>query len=162
MANKNSFTREEWQDLQWAVMLAGSYVTGSDYPGLWDSFKEAAGGSRFLTGMQVSENELVAELARDQARKRPPDIANRADLASDAALARIRNAAALVAERAPEDLEDFRFLLVGLAKAVAQEVDGISEKESTAVERVRQAAWGESADPRSPASNSEDGVSESE
>jgi hypothetical protein len=143
MANKKSFTEEEWKDLQWAVMLAGSYVTGSDYPGFWNSFKEAAGGSRFLTGMQASENELVADLSKDQARKRPPDISDRAGLASDTALGRIRNAAALIAERAPEDLADFRFLLVGLAKAVAQEVEGTSEKEAEAVERVRQAAFGE-------------------
>ena len=52
MSNKDSFSKEEWQDLQWAVMLAGSHVSASDYPGLWDSFKEAAGGSRFLTGMK--------------------------------------------------------------------------------------------------------------
>ena len=66
MSNKDSFSKEEWQDLQWAVMLAGSHVSASDYPGLWDSFKEAAGGSRFLTGMQVSDNELVAQLCKDQ------------------------------------------------------------------------------------------------
>lgn len=159
MANKDSFTTEEWQDLQWAVMLAGSYVTGSDYPGFWDSFKEAAGGSRFLTGMQVSDNELVAGLAKDQARKRPPDITDRAGLASETALARIRNAAALIAERAPEDLEDFRFLLVGLAKAVALEVDGVSEKESAAVERVRQAAFGESGADDTPAHDPDAGGS---
>ncbi len=146
MASKDSFSKEEWQDLQWAVMLAGSHVTGSDYPGLLKSFKEAAGGSRFLTGMQVSDNELVAELAKDQARKRPPDIADRAGLASDAAVQRIRDAVALVAERAPEDLEDFRWMLLGAAKSVAQEVDGISEAESEAVERVRQAAWGDAAE----------------
>ena len=142
MANKISFTKEEWQDLQWAVMLAGSHVSGSDYPGLWDSFKEAAGGSRFLTGMQLSDNELIAQLCKDQARKRPPDVKGRADLAGEVTLNRIRDAAKLVAERAPEDLEDFRLLLVGVAKAVAQEVDGISDAESEAVERVKQAAWG--------------------
>ena len=109
---------------------------------MWDSFKEAAGGSRFLTGMQVSDNELVAQLCKDQARKRPPDVKGRDDLAGEVTLTRIRKAAALVAERAPEDLEDFRFLLVGAAKAVAQEVNGVSDAESEAVERVRQAAAG--------------------
>ena len=140
MSNKDSFSKEEWQDLQWAVMLAGSHVSASDYPGLWDSFKEAAGGSRFLTGMQVSDNELVAQLCKDQARKRPPDVKSRDDLAGEVTLNRIRDAAALVAERAPEDLEDFRFLLVGAARVVAQEVNGISEAESQAVERVKKAA----------------------
>lgn len=146
MANKDSFTKEEWQDLQWAVMLAGSHVSASDWPGLLDSFQEAAGGSRFLTGMQSSDNELIAALCKDQARKRPPDISDRAGLAGDVAIGRIRDAAALVAERAPEDLEDFRLLLVGAAKAVAQEVDGVSDKESEAVERVRQAVYGSGAE----------------
>ena len=67
---------------------------------------------------------------------------SRDDLAGEVTLNRIRDAAALVAERAPEDLEDFRFLLVGAAKAVAQEVNGISEAESEAVERVKKAAGG--------------------
>ena len=66
----------------------------------------------------------------------------RDDLAGEVTLDRIRDAATLVAERAPEDLEDFRFLLVGVARVVAQEVNGISEAESEAVERVKKAAGG--------------------
>jgi hypothetical protein len=146
MGSKASFTDEEWQDLQWAVMLAGSHITASDWPGLWKSFKEAAGGSRFLTLMQGSDNQLVKDLASDQARKRPPEIKDRAGLAGDLAIARIRDAVAIVAARAPEDLEDFKLLLTNVAQAMAEEVDGVSPKEAEAVARVR-AALDSPADP---------------
>lgn len=139
MAAKETFTDDEWADLQWALMLAGSHVTASDYPGLWKGFKEAAGGSRFLMGMQASDSELVAALCRDQARKRPPDIIDRDGLASDLSLDRIRAATSLVKEKAPDDLESFQWLLTGLAVAVAEEVDGTSPPESAAIRRVRAA-----------------------
>ena len=118
MGSKATFTEDEWHDLQWALMLAGSHITASDWPGLWRSFKEASGGSRFLTTMQSSDNQLVADLANDQARKRPPDIEDRAGLASDVAIERIRNAVQIIAAKAPEDLEDFTSLLRSLAQAI--------------------------------------------
>lgn len=142
MASKATFTNEDWMDLQWAVMLAGSHITASDWPGLWKSFKEAAGGSRFLTAMQSNDNQLVADLAADQARKRPPEITGRADLAGDAAIERIRAAVAIVQAKAPEDLEDFKLLLTNVATAMAEEVDGVSESEAEAIARVRAALDG--------------------
>ena len=145
MASKATFTDEEWHDLQWAVMLAGSHITASDWPGLWKSFKEAAGGSRFLTAMQSSDSQLVADLARDQARERPPGFEGRADLASDLAIERIRDAVAIVAAKAPEDVEDFRLLLRSVARAMAEEVDGVSEKEAEAIARVDDALAGDDA-----------------
>lgn len=137
VGSRATFTDEEWADLQWAVMIAGSHIAASDYPGIWNGFKMAAGGTRFLLRMQSSDNQLVADLATDQARKPPPDVRGRAGLASDAAIERIRLAASLVAEKAPEDLEDFTFLLTNVAQAMAEEVDGVSEKESEAIDRVR-------------------------
>lgn len=139
MANRETFTDDEWADLQWALMLAGSHVTASDYPGLWKGVKEAAGGSRFLMAMQSNDNDLVAALSNDQARERPPDIKDREGLASEGALDRIRRAAATVSDKAPEDLERFQWLLVGLAETVAAEVDETSEPESKAISRVREA-----------------------
>lgn len=139
MASKESFTEDEWKVLQWAVMDAGSHITASDYPGLLKSFKEAAGGSRYLTGLQSSDNALVRDLARDQARVRDPRTENRADLASDAVLDRIREAVALVEAKDPADVEDFKYMILGLAKMVAQEVDGTSEGEAEAVTRIEDA-----------------------
>ena len=139
MATRETFTDEEWKDLQWALMLAGSHISASDWPGWWKSVKEAAGGSRFLTAMQSSDNALVATLTSDQARRRPPDVSDRTTLAGEPTLARIRAATALVREKAPEDLEDFRQLLLGVAQVVADEVDGTSEEEARALERVKHA-----------------------
>lgn len=139
MGSKATFTDEEWQDLQWALMLAGSHITASDWPGLWKSFKVAAGGSRFLTMMQGTDNPLIADLTKDQARKRPPDISDRAGLQSEAAIERIHQAAVLVSRKAPEDLADFQALLVAVAETMADEVDGTSAKEQEAIDRVKAA-----------------------
>lgn len=139
MGSKASFTESEWHDLQWALMLAGSHVTASDWPGLWGGFKTAAAGSRLLSMMQSSDNQLVADLAKDQARKRPPDIKDRAGLASDVAIERIRAATQLVATKAPEDLDDWKNLLESVAEVMAEEVDGVSPKETEAIARVKAA-----------------------
>lgn len=139
MGSKQSFTKDEWEQLQWALMVAGSHITASDWPGLFKSFKVAAGGSHFLTMMQSSDNQLVADLAKDQARKRPPDIADRSGLASDVAIDYIRRGAHLVQEKAPEDLADFKLLLTSVATAMAEAVDGVSEKETEAISRVESA-----------------------
>lgn len=70
--------------------------------GSLEGFKEAAGGSRFLMAMQSDDNELMAALSKEQARKRPPDIEDREGLASERALDRIRQAAGIDGDKAPE------------------------------------------------------------
>jgi mannose/fructose/N-acetylgalactosamine-specific phosphotransferase system component IID len=49
---------------------------------------------------------------------------------------------AIVAAKAPEHLEAFKAMVLGVAKAMAEEVDGTSEKESAAIERIRGALDG--------------------
>jgi hypothetical protein len=142
VAVKDSFTADEWKTLQWSLLNAGGHISASDWPGLWKGFKEAAGGSHFLTAMQGSDDELVRELASDQARKKDPNTSGRADQASEVALDRIREAVAIVGAKAPEHLEAFKALLLGVAKVMADTVDGISDKEATAIERVRAALEG--------------------
>jgi len=70
---------------------------------------------------------------------RDPRTENRADLASDVVLNRIREAVALVEAKDPVGVEDFKYMILGLAKMVAQEVDGTSERESEAVARIEDA-----------------------
>jgi hypothetical protein len=142
MAIKDSFTADEWKTLQWAVLNAGGHVSASDWPGLLKGFKEAAAGSRFLTDLQGSDDELVRLLAKDQARKKDPNTNNRADQASEVALDRIREAVALIEAKAPEHLEAFKAMILGVAKAMAEGVDGTSEKESEAIDRIRGALDG--------------------
>ena len=101
MGDRSTFTDEEWERLQWAVMMAGAHISGSDYPGFWDSMKEAAAGSRFLTMLRDDDNALVAALARDQGRKKPHDVTNREELAGEPALAHIRAGAAWSRRRHP-------------------------------------------------------------
>jgi len=111
---------------------------GGDGAGAFRAFERAPRRVR-------SSRLTAADLANDQARKRPPDIKDRAGLASDVAIERIRNAVQIVATKAPEDLEDFTSLLRSVAQAMAEEVDGVSEKESEALARVEAALANEEA-----------------
>jgi hypothetical protein len=140
VAGRAAFSNDEWQQLQWGLMMAGSHITGSDYPGLLKSFKEAGAASVFLVTLHEDESELIAALTKDQGTKRPPDVKGRAGLASDVALEHVRKAVAVVAAKAPEDLEPFRQTLVAVAMAMAGAVDGTSEAEAAAIERVKDAA----------------------
>ena len=139
MASRETFTDGEWQELQCRIMLAGSHITASDWPGQEKSSRAADGGSRFLAMMQTDDNRLIADLAGDRARTGPPEIDDRSALAGDAAIDRIRSAVQLVAARAPEDLEAFTLLLTGIAEVVAEEVDGVSTREAEAMARIRSA-----------------------
>lgn len=139
MGSRSTFTDDEWHELQWAVMLAGSHVKASDWSGWWQRLQESTSGSRVLAMKQDADNQLVADLAHDRARRHPPDASDRSSLAGDAALAHIRRAARLVGDKAPEDLEAFKDLLLDVAEAVAASVDDVSEEEVAALVRIQDA-----------------------
>ena len=140
MGSRSTFTHDEWRELQWAVMLAGSHVSAVDWSGWWGRLQEATSGSRVLRARGAeTESQLVADLARDQAHRHPPDAADRESLASDAALAHIRRATGLVEEKAPEDLGAFQDLVFDVAEAMAASVDDVSEEEVAALIRIQDA-----------------------
>ena len=119
MANKASFTPEEWKQLLESPMLASMAGTAAEPSGLWRLLKEglAAGGALAKAKADAGTNELikavVAEFgtaegrgaARDglQARmsgSKPAEV-------RDKAVAGLRQVAALVAAKAPSDAPAF-------------------------------------------------------
>jgi hypothetical protein len=67
MANKQSFTPEEWTKVLQSPMLVGIAVSAADPSGLWGTLKEAAVGSSALAKAKsdVASNELVRAVALD-------------------------------------------------------------------------------------------------
>jgi len=132
MANKASFTPEEWRQLLESPMLASMAVTAAEPSGLWGTLKEslAAGGALAKAKADAGTNELIREVvaefgtaegrgaARDglQARLSGSKPAE----ARDKAIAGLREVGALVEAKAPSDAPAFKSWLQTIARQVAE------------------------------------------
>jgi hypothetical protein len=67
MADKASFTKEEWTLLLESPMIAGMAITAADPSGLWGLLKESFAGGSALTGAvtSASTNDLVKAVVTD-------------------------------------------------------------------------------------------------
>ena len=132
MANKASFTPEEWKQLLESPMLASIAVTAAEPSGLWGMLKEsiAAGGALAKAKTDPAINELVKAVAADfetaegrgaardglQARLKGSKPAE----AKDKAVAGLRQVAALLDAKAPGDAAAFKAWLQGIGQQVAE------------------------------------------
>ena len=139
MASKVDFTEAEWQVLQWALSNSIAFVSMADR-GFWDTFKEASGVAKVIAAARTeSDNALVRDLASDLKAGRDKEaMANPADIAAGVT-ERVAEAAALVAEKAPEDLEAFKAFIVSIAEAAAEAADGVAPTEAGALEKIKAA-----------------------
>jgi hypothetical protein len=139
MATKTTFTSVEWQTLQWAVTDTMAYLSMAD-PGFWDMFKEASGAAKYIAGIKVtSENVLVRELAGDIHTKHDKEVSgNPADVSGEV-IARVTEAAKLVTDKAPEDLDAFKAFVIGVAKATAAAAKGTGPTEAAAIAKLEAA-----------------------
>jgi hypothetical protein len=131
MANKASFTPEEWTKVLESVVLAGIAVSAAEPSGLWGTLKEGLATSRALqetkTGTGASElvKSVISDLdtaegqamARDglQAKllgSKPGEIKN-------VAIESLRDVAAIVDAKAPADAASFKTWLRDISKVVA-------------------------------------------
>ena len=132
MANKQSFTPDEWARITESVMLAGMAVTAADPSGLFGTLKEAfASGSALMAAKtDASASELLKALVadfetsegrtamRDGLKARfqgtaPGDITKR----SIEALAEVGN---IVDAKAPGEAAAFKAWLHGISMKVAE------------------------------------------
>jgi len=139
VATKADFTDREWEVLQWAASDTVTYLTMAD-TGFLDMFREAKGAAKFMSAAKVSsESLLVRELAADMRLKRDKALTlDPTDLVG-AAIGRVAEAAALVADKAPEDAAAFNEFILGIAQATAEAADGVVPTEAGAIEKLKAA-----------------------
>ena len=67
MANKQSFTPEEWTKVLESPMLAGMAVSAAEPSGLWGMLKEAFASSSALAAAKLDggSNELIKSVVAD-------------------------------------------------------------------------------------------------
>ena len=132
MANKASFTPDEWTTVMESVAVTGMAVTAADPSGLWGMLKEALAGGAALAAAKAdpNANELVKAVIADfetadsraavqEALKqrfadaKPGDVVPRA-------LEILRQASAVLDAKAPADAPAFKAWLNGVAAKVAE------------------------------------------
>ena len=132
MADKTTFTREEWTLLLESPMMAGMAITAADPSGLWGLLKESfAGGSALAKVMaDPGANPLVKALANDfstsEARSTARDglkgkFANSqpADVKTKSIEA-LRQVSAVLAAKAPGDATAFKSWLRQISQGTAE------------------------------------------
>ncbi len=132
MADKTTFTREEWTLLLESPMMAGMAITAADPSGLWGLLKESfAGGSALAKVMaDPGANPLVKALATDfstsEARSTARDglkakFANSqpADVKTKSIEA-LRQVSAVLAAKAPGDAAAFKSWLRQISQGTAE------------------------------------------
>ena len=133
MANKTSFTVEEWKDLCDTPHLVGLAIALSGASGITGTIKETFASSLAVAEGQKSDRELIRalcateEIQAAQSGVRESLMALKADefavvqqKLATLALDRARAAIAALQAKAPEDVAAYRSFIAALAERVAE------------------------------------------
>jgi hypothetical protein len=132
MADKSSFTKEEWALLLKSPMIAGMAITAADPSGLWGLLKEAFAGGEALTQAAADPNAnplvkaVVADFSTSEGRNaardglkaefaggKPVDIKTKS-------VDSLRQVSALLTAKAPGDAAAFKDWLRHISQSTAE------------------------------------------
>jgi hypothetical protein len=133
MAAKTDFTEDEWKELQQGVTGAGLLVSTA-HRDFTDSFGEAKAVAQELAAHRDSESALVRDLSGTHGTgfglvASPKEVV-------EGTMSALGASVALLAQKAPDELEAYRTLVLDVANAVAEAKGGVKEEESAAIERI--------------------------
>ncbi|HKH01827.1 MAG TPA: hypothetical protein VKB08_14045 [Bradyrhizobium sp.] len=132
MADKTSFTKEEWTSLLESPMIAGMAVTAADPSGLWGLLKESFAGGTALTqaATSASTNGLVKAVVTDFSSSEGRSAARdglKAKFSSsqpaelkNKAIDSLRQVSALLDAKAPGDAAAFKTWLRQISQSTAE------------------------------------------
>jgi tellurite resistance protein len=133
MAGKADFTEDEWDALQKGVTGAGMLVSVADRD-FTDSFGEASALAKQLAAHRESESQLVRDLSATHGTgfgmtASPEEIL-------EGTINALTSAVGTLGEKAPDELEAYRGLVLDVATAVAEAKGGVKEAETAAIEKI--------------------------
>jgi tellurite resistance protein len=136
MAGKADFTEDEWKELQQGVTGAGLLVSTA-HRDFTDSFGEAKAVAQQLAEHRESESQLVRDLSATHSTgfglvASPGEV-------SEGTIDALGASVALLGQKAPDEVEAYRALVLDVATAVAEAKGGVKDEESAAIERIRNA-----------------------
>jgi hypothetical protein len=137
MTGKADFSEQEWETLEKGVKGAGLIVSVSD-KGFFDTFKEAGAlGKHLDEAREAHDSQLVRELT--DVRRAGFGLRDSAEDVERETLAALGEAVALLRAKAPDELDAYRSLVLGVAESVAEAAKGIGAGESATIEQIRAA-----------------------
>lgn len=146
MTGKSDFTDEEWDALREAPAVAGMIVVTADKGGTFRetfAMAKAYGEARQQHGQSQLLDELVAAGPKSGPRFHSPEELH------EQGLQRVRDAAELLARKAPDDLPGYRKFVLALAQKVAEAHhegnEPVSEREQAAIGDIEGSLGGSSA-----------------
>jgi hypothetical protein len=132
MADKTSFTKDEWTLLLKSPMIAGMAITAADPSGLWGLLKESFAGGAALTqaatgsGTNPLVKAVVADFSTSEGRTAARD-GMKAEFAGDKpadiktkSVDSLRQVSALLAAKAPGDAAAFKAWLREISQHTAE------------------------------------------
>src|SRR3954452_14803531 len=137
MATKADFTEEEFTTLQRGLSGAGMLVSLADQD-FTDSFGEAKALAKYLVSQRDHESALIRDIAEVHSSKFGLRTSP-AELEAGTTSA-IHDSLALLAQKAPEDVDAYKEVVRGAAQHVADaKGGGTSDKEAAAIAKVNAA-----------------------
>lgn len=134
MAGKADFTEDEWKAMQKGVTGAGLLVSVGDRD-FTDSFGEASALAKYLGEQrQTGETELVRELSAVHGSgfgfTASPEKIEGETIDS------LHAAVAALTAKAPDEVDPYRRLVLGVADHVANAKGGVAAGETAAIEKI--------------------------
>jgi hypothetical protein len=137
MATKADFTDDEWKAMQKGVTGAGMLVSLSDRD-FTDSFGEASALAKALAAQREhGPSEVIRELAK--ARGTGFGLTDSPQEVESETTAALQSALETLGAKAPEEVENYRRLVLELATAVADAKGGLKPAEAAALDKVKEA-----------------------
>jgi hypothetical protein len=137
MATKSDFTEQEWEALKKGITGSGMLVSLSDRD-FTDTFGEVGALAKYLAGQEVSStSQLVRELSHG--RGSGFGLTASPDKVRGETMDALKSSVATLGAKAPDELEAYRALVLGLSEAVAQAKGGEVPVEESMIAEIRSA-----------------------
>ena len=140
MATKSDFTEAEWDALHKGVTGAGMLVSVADRD-FTDTFGEAGALAKHL---RDEHEHSPSALVRDLAAVHGSGFGLTASpqKVETETLEALRSSTAMLAAKAPDELEAYKKLVLDVAGAVAEAKGGVKESETAAIAKIEAALGG--------------------
>ena len=137
MVTKADFTEDEWETLQRGLTGAGMLVSVAD-PGVMDSFGESSALAKYLSSQRVAgPTELMRELGGTHGTGF--GLTTNPDEVRAGTILALQSAVGILSAKAPDELEPYRQVVLGVATAVAEAKKGVSPSEDAAISAIKEA-----------------------
>jgi len=137
MATKADFTEAEWTLLQRGLTGSAMLVSLSDRD-FTDTFGEVGAMTKYLQGQQAAaSSDFVRELAKTHGTGF--GLTTSLDEMRTETLAALQASRTALTAKAPDELDGYRQLVLGVAQAVADAKGGLKPAEGSMLEEIRQA-----------------------